>query len=340
MPSAKISMREIASKAGVSVVAVSYALRGTEGVSIETRRKILTIAESLGYRPDPLLSHLMYHLRSRRAPKNPHNIALLHWPRDAFREAVVSGARARAETHGYRLDVIKLTDETPTPRALRRMLAARGVAGLVLGPSPVRDFTDLVDWERYAVVATSYSIVAPHFHRVVPNQYTAAQLTLRELRSRGYQRIGLVVPRWVEERINYFQSVAFTWEAAQRSTKPLLCYHDPELHPLSQLRRWFHAHRPDALVLCSPLDFEAVLCKALGRATVARLGIVSLGYDTQSANTLTVDYQPSLLGSIAVDQLINQIHRGERGIPQKQQTLSVEGRLINSTATLKPKKRP
>ena len=167
----------------------------------------------------------------------------------------------------------------------------------------MRDFSGLLDWEHYSVVLTSYSVASPRFHRVVPNQYAATQLAVRELRARGYRRIGLVVPPWVEERVNYFHSVAFTWEASREQKKPLLCYHDPAVHPLAHIRTWCRAHRPDALVLCSPLDYELVLCKALGRAAVARLGIVSLGYETQCANTTTVDYQPALLGAIAVDQL-------------------------------------
>jgi LacI family transcriptional regulator len=93
-------MREVAAKAGVSAVAVSYALRGVPGVSKETRQTIISAAESLGYRPDPLLSHLMYHLRSRRIPKSAHNIALLHWPIDSYRALVMSGATAQAEKRG------------------------------------------------------------------------------------------------------------------------------------------------------------------------------------------------------------------------------------------------
>ncbi|MBL9218933.1 MAG: LacI family DNA-binding transcriptional regulator [Opitutaceae bacterium] len=332
MATPKPSMREIAAQAGVSVVAVSCALRGSPGVSEATRAKIRAIADSLGYRPDPLLSHLMYHLRSKRTPKGRHNIAFLHWPKDRYRELVLEGARARAEQHGYHIDVIKLTDNQPGPRALQRMLLARGVSGLLLGPSPVKDYSDLLDWQNFAVILTSYSVISPRFHRVVPNQYTATQLALHELGRRGYSRIGLIVPPWVEERVNHFHSVAFTWAAAQNKAKPLLCYHDPYTSSLADLRKWCHTHRPDALVLCFPLDYEEVLCKALGRAAVSRLGIVSLGYDTQCANTMTVDYRPSMLGAVAVDQLITQLHRGERGIPQVQQTLSLEGHLLDASS--------
>lgn len=42
---------DIAKRANVSTGAVSYALNGLPGVSNETRQRILTIAEEIGWRP-------------------------------------------------------------------------------------------------------------------------------------------------------------------------------------------------------------------------------------------------------------------------------------------------
>jgi len=331
-PAPKPSMRQIAAQAGVSVVAVSCALRGGPGVSEDTRSRIRTIAESLGYRPDPLLSHLMYHLRSKRQPKGKHNIAFLHWPRDSYRDLVLDGARRRAEQNGYHLDVIRMTGEASHPRVLQRMLNARGIAGLVLGPSPMRDFSGLLDWENFSTVLTSHSVISPGFHRVVPNQYSATRRALLELARRGYKRIALVSPPWVDEDIQSLPSAALVWQAAQWQTTPLLCQYDPEVDSPAQLREWCQKNKPDAVVLGVSLDFEKVLCAALGREHASRLGIVSLGCERGLPNTAIVDYRPSMLGELAVDQLINQLHRGDRGIPSVQQTLTVEGELVVASA--------
>ncbi|MBQ5749339.1 MAG: helix-turn-helix domain-containing protein, partial [Oscillospiraceae bacterium] len=48
---AKLTTREIARMAGVSPTAVSFALNGKEGISAETRRKILDIVQKNGYEP-------------------------------------------------------------------------------------------------------------------------------------------------------------------------------------------------------------------------------------------------------------------------------------------------
>src|SRR5687768_8430248 len=45
------TMADIAQRAGVSKVAVSYALNGQPGVSEATRRRILAIAEEIGFSP-------------------------------------------------------------------------------------------------------------------------------------------------------------------------------------------------------------------------------------------------------------------------------------------------
>ncbi len=61
------SMRDIAGKAGVSVMTVSRALNNHPGLAPLTRERILQLAGELGYRPNPMVSALM---RSRRqSPK-------------------------------------------------------------------------------------------------------------------------------------------------------------------------------------------------------------------------------------------------------------------------------
>lgn len=45
----KLKIKDIAKKAGVSTTAVSFALNGKEGISEQTREKILRIVEEAGY---------------------------------------------------------------------------------------------------------------------------------------------------------------------------------------------------------------------------------------------------------------------------------------------------
>ena len=48
----RVTIRDIAERAGVSKVAVSYALNGQPGVSAATRERIVSIADELGWYPN------------------------------------------------------------------------------------------------------------------------------------------------------------------------------------------------------------------------------------------------------------------------------------------------
>lgn len=63
------TMFDVASRAGVSISTVSYALTGTRSISDETKRRIFTAMEELGYQPHALARGL--------ASKRSHIIALL-----------------------------------------------------------------------------------------------------------------------------------------------------------------------------------------------------------------------------------------------------------------------
>ena len=56
--SRKITIRDVAEKAGVSISSVHLALNGKRGVSEETRKEIKRVAEELGYHPNVIASTL------------------------------------------------------------------------------------------------------------------------------------------------------------------------------------------------------------------------------------------------------------------------------------------
>src|SRR4051812_821528 len=53
------TIRSLASEAGVSPMTVSLALRQSSEVSAATRQRILKLARTRGYRPDPQITKLM-----------------------------------------------------------------------------------------------------------------------------------------------------------------------------------------------------------------------------------------------------------------------------------------
>ena len=50
----KVTIKELAEKAGVSKTAVSFAFNNPKRISEETYKRIMKIAKEIGYTPDPL----------------------------------------------------------------------------------------------------------------------------------------------------------------------------------------------------------------------------------------------------------------------------------------------
>lgn len=61
------SYRDIADRAGVSLMTVSLALRNSPRISAATRTRIQRIASEIGYTADPQIADMMNYLRKRRA---------------------------------------------------------------------------------------------------------------------------------------------------------------------------------------------------------------------------------------------------------------------------------
>ncbi|NBQ65230.1 MAG: LacI family DNA-binding transcriptional regulator [Verrucomicrobia bacterium] len=73
----KVSLQAIATRTGVSRMAVSLALRHRPGISEKTRRRILRVARKIGYTPDPELGKMMARLRQKTSTQTRSCLAYL-----------------------------------------------------------------------------------------------------------------------------------------------------------------------------------------------------------------------------------------------------------------------
>jgi DNA-binding LacI/PurR family transcriptional regulator len=317
---------------------VSYALRDVPEVSTGERRRIQAIAEELGYRPDPLLTHLMQHLRSHRLLKPASNLAALTMLEAGFVRRLLDGARARAERLGYTLDLIDVRGLTAKSSArLSRTLQARGVAGVLLAPmtEPV-DASGWLDWSRFAAVAMTYSVYEPRVHRVVTHHYDNAVRTFELLEHRGYRRLALAMTEDMEFRANHSYSGAYLRRSLGTGAPPILLL---DRSSRAAIRTWFEQHRPDAVVVANAHQVRDFFLPALGPRTCRRLQFACLDYEVD-AGISGMDQLFETIGSHAVDALVAQIHRNEHGLPQNPTISMVEGRWVDATSAATPANTP
>jgi DNA-binding LacI/PurR family transcriptional regulator len=115
---------------------LSLARRKSPGVSLATRKRIEALAARRGYRPDPTISKLMEHLRSRRSVRFQASLAGLSDRRDpeqklnlSYRDRLLNGMRQRADALGYGFSLIR-PEDCPVALQLTRVLELRFRAAL------------------------------------------------------------------------------------------------------------------------------------------------------------------------------------------------------------------
>ena len=321
VPASRTTVRQVAALAGVSQMTVSRALRNQPRVAEKTRRKILTIAQGIGYRPDPEIAKLMHHLRNRRRPQFQSLICgLTNWPEEAkpaYFQALLAGAERQARARGYGFSVRQCSSAERCGAGLQRMLLSQGVQGVMLLPQrPPFDLSALMNWDKFSVVAASLSVLGPEMNRVAPHHFSNTVRLCRELAALGYRRIGLVIDAEQDVRANRGFSAAMLsfgrYEAAE-PVPPLIW--EGEL--TEALISWFRHEQPDVLVAMS--EDHVRLCARILRLKIpGPIGFASTNVGPGNAGSgliAGIDEQPEEIGAMSIDLLASMIERCIRGLP-------------------------
>lgn len=326
-------MTAVAQAAGVSIMTVSRALRNNPRLPLKTRARIQAIARKLGYRPDPTVSQLMARLRSSRT-KAPETIAWLNprplrpdW-RDAFAsEEFFQGASERAAQLGYRLDVISGYEPGLTARRLTRILQTRSIVGVLIAPLPGIPETVPLEWNCFAAATYGYTVNEPPLHRACNHHPRIIRRALVEAVERGYRRPGLMISKTDNLRVDEGWTagfLSFQLHLPLADHVPVLLYDENDVERTAQ---WLAAHKPDVVFAHSTDDLKTI--RATGRRVPDDLGFIHLDLDRHTTQCAGMRQNHSIVGAAAVDLVVAQIHRGERGIPIVPKLLLVEGEWVD-----------
>jgi LacI family transcriptional regulator len=317
-------MRQLARQAGVSQSTVSKALRDDPTLPAKRCAEIKKLAAKMGYRPNPLVSALMAQLHRHRRRSDPHRIAWIDlWPATGdpdlmpILKFLLRGARQRAESLGYGIEVYRVEVEQLNADRLRRILMARSQWGLIIPPVPKSASTFQLDLRGLTGVTVGTSLHQPVMHRVSPNHYQGGQLACDRLREKGFRRIGLVMSPAYNERVEERWLAAYLarqqqWPRAER-LPPLWVDRDGS----PAFDQWRQRHRPDAILIA-----ESYVAAWLPEEK--RPAVTWLHGATDHECAWGIDYQWEKLGAAAVELVMGQIHRNERGSPPIPHTLLLD----------------
>lgn len=337
----RVSLRDVARRANVHFTTVGLALRHDPRVTPATAERILRVAQEMGYTHDAMLSALSVY-RHRNAQRHAGVIGcIVTYPpseleTNTTERQLIAGITRYAQTQGFGVESFQINAPGMTPERMNRLLVARGIQGLILTPrlpqpGPMPD----LDWSQFSAVAVGYSITDLRVHRASTHSAHNIRLALRELRARGYRRVGLVFPREIFERTYGLVLGAYLAEqcllpAAER-VAPLIENRITQ----ALLGRWLKTQRVDCAMLTAyPLEMAAWI-RELGYQVPADLGICLGQLYGKTEGFSGIDNQADLLGEAAASFVVSLLQQNERGLPQYPRTISVEGRWVDGTTVRK-----
>lgn len=316
----RVTLSEIAEKAGVHKSTVSLALRGDPRIKSETRELVARVAEELGHRPDTNLSHLMSYLRSDKSTAENESVAYLRFEEQDsvnmdtipfFRDFRL-GVQDEIERLGYSFDEFYLRDYGSNFRRLSDVLYNRGIKGLIVSPTSERSEIEDFDWNRFASITLGFRLQTPLLHRVVCDQVEIIRLALKELIKLGYKRPLLAYPAGrdvhVENRwstsfngyVNYFDALQQGFEHRGNADETFLdC---------------LTTFKPDCIIGLNYSYAQFLLDQ--GFTMPQDYGFVLLDKGDGPQTVTGIDQQPHYLGQLAAQQLSGFIDRNELGLPE------------------------
>jgi len=337
------TIRSLAAGLGLSRTTVSDALRGSSRVKGDTAKQVWKAAAAAGYRPNPLAGAIMSEIRRSRAQTFRGGLAAIDlddFERPAstsrYHESLVDGARRRAAELGYKLQNFVVGRKGLELSRVDTILKSRGIQGVLVLPAWREPDLSRLDWSRYAGIYADTIVGSPALYGVSCDHFRSMMEVLERLGRIGYRRPGLFLHRHLDERIQHRWEGAFL--AFSRS-RPLSARVPPLLmdrYSQPEFARWLRRYKPDVVVGHPEAAIDWM--DQCGFRVPERAGFFCLNLtQAHTKNCTGLDLQPRLLGARAVELLIVQLQRNERGIPEHASTTMIPANWVDgSTLQARP----
>lgn len=315
------TLRDVASRAGVSIGSVSAVVNRTAQVSPEMRRKVLSAIDELGYAPDALARGLKLG-KTRTIGLVLPDITNPHFA------GIAKAIEVACDAAGYMLMLCNTADDPEKELRHLRLLRTQRVAGLVLVLGGVEP--GYIDAIRKAIAVPAVMVDRDmrglDFDSVVLDNRAASRLVVEYLIRSGHRRIAVVagqpaISLSVERLEGYRQALE---EHGVRF--------DPDLveNGEFQVERAHHAavallhRRPRPTAIFSTSNHTTVgVMKALAEqgfrcpADISVAGIDDFEWSGAFSPSLTTAAQPiAEIGRRAVELLMARLDGAETGPPR------------------------
>ncbi len=348
MSEQRVTLADIARKAGVHVTTVSLALRNHPRLPAKTRQRLCALAEVMGYRPDPAMRALVAYRQRLRPSHSQLTLAYVTnwstrwgWKEVTAHPQFYAGAEAKARELGFHLEHFWMREPGLSQDRLSRILYVRGITGLIIA-SHGREMGDalLFDWQNFSAVKIDYFPHIPaELHNVTNDQCSIIRMAVRKVMTAGYRRIGFVMHRGWDHAVDHLWTAGFLCEQQNLTVReriPALIF--PAAHPVERwfnesrapvvvdpqpFAAWLDRHQPEVII--SKGSFVLPLLRKLGCRVPKHMAFVDVFLEDFSGQTAGVRQNHETVGAMAVEILDGQLQHNKRGVPEIPMTTYVEG---------------
>ncbi len=202
----RITIRDVAAKAGVSHQTVSRVINNNEKVNDETRSKVVTAIEALGYQPNAI-ARSMAKGRTRTLACFSPNLT------DITYAGIIEGAEFEARQSGYFLMTASAPDSNTFSMLVEQLVASRRTEGLLL-INPFMDdrYNQLPQFAPTVFVGARSS--QNKLDSVFLDDEEAGRMATRHLLELGHQAIAMITGPLQEDcsqdrQTGYFETLQF-----------------------------------------------------------------------------------------------------------------------------------
>jgi LacI family transcriptional regulator len=183
----RITMRDIAKEAGVSLATVSNVINGTKRVADEKYKKIMDVVQKYNYVPNSMAQNL------RQQNSMTAALVVSSFP-DSYITSIVNAIGERAQEYGYHLLFINTNEKEEYEKESIKMLTSKMIDGLILSPtsSNTVHLQPLINQHFPIVLVNRYDPHLTSVPRVTADDFQAGFVGTNHLINHGHKNIGVI----------------------------------------------------------------------------------------------------------------------------------------------------
>jgi LacI family transcriptional regulator len=315
-------------------MSVSRALRNDGHVSDRLAARIRSLADEMGYEPDPALSALARYRQRLRDPKERAVAAFLtndssrvEYKENPLIVQVIEGAARRGRELGYRVEPAWLPDLSKRHRDPSDALIARGIRGIILARLPRVNMPLGIDWARFSCVSFGYSLQKPAFDYVASHLFQDMCLAFSRAVELGYKRPGFVYSDDFDARTLQQMHGAFLLkQETLLKVNRIPVLRTRERFPDEDLRHYLASHRPD--VIMAPWPHLLGSLHRMGKHPPGDIGFIDMNLAGMDSEISGIYQSWPRIGRAAMDRLNMLLQDNRRGVPDVPEGTTIYGNWV------------